>query len=704
MTTQQIQIFLNSKVPVCGVGTCLRNYSQDTFTYPADAECSTYAGAPDESAAAIIAKVAVACNINPQVILVLLQKEQGLVTSTSPTAAAYQAATGYGCPDTAACDSNYYGFFNQVYHAAWQFEHYALSSSFNYYPIGRASNILYNPRPSCGSESVTIQDQATADLYYYTPYVPNAAALANLNGPGNSCSSYGNRNFWVYYSTWFGSPTQSTPLNGSFDTAQGISGGIEITGWSVDPYSTTSSYIWVNVNGTGGPFLANGYMNWIESLYPNSGPNHAFDETISEPSGTYQICVYGTNSVKLGCKAVTVPNGPNTAGTIDSATGSLGGVTVTGWSLDKRTSVPSYVWVSIDGNGGPVLANLSSTEAAAAYPSLGGLHGFSTTLAASPGLHSVCVSGTDSVTFGCKSVNVPDPAAGVIDSAVGVLGGIETSGWALDQRTSDSTYVWVAIDGSGGPVLANLSSSEALTAYPALGSLHGYANFTAANTGLHTVCVYGTDSVSLGCKSVTVPSPGAGTVDSVTGVLGGIRVTGWSLDQNTSESTYAWINIDGRGGPLFANLSSSEATAAYPNLGPMHGFSAFLPASAGTHELCAYGTDSYSLGCKTVTVPTSVAGSFDTATGVLGGVQISGWSLDQTTSASTYVWVNVDGVGGPIYANQPLNWIDAMFPGEGPNHGYAATVTASPGTHVVCVYGTNSLSLGCKTVTVPYPH
>ena len=25
---------------------------------------------------------------------------------------------GYGCPDTAACDAQYYGFFNQVYSAA----------------------------------------------------------------------------------------------------------------------------------------------------------------------------------------------------------------------------------------------------------------------------------------------------------------------------------------------------------------------------------------------------------------------------------------------------------------------------------------------------------------------------------------------------------------------------------------------------------
>ena len=47
---------------------------------------------------------------------------------------------------------------------------------------------------NCGTSSVYIQNQATAGLYNYTPYQPNAAALANLYGTGDSCSAYGNRN------------------------------------------------------------------------------------------------------------------------------------------------------------------------------------------------------------------------------------------------------------------------------------------------------------------------------------------------------------------------------------------------------------------------------------------------------------------------------------------------------------------------------
>jgi hypothetical protein len=80
---------------------------------------------------------------------------------------------------------------------------------------GRSNFILYNPNTACGGSQIYIQNQATAGLYDYTPYQPDASALNNLGGTGDSCGSYGNRNFWVYFNNWFGS-TQSTgtPLLG----------------------------------------------------------------------------------------------------------------------------------------------------------------------------------------------------------------------------------------------------------------------------------------------------------------------------------------------------------------------------------------------------------------------------------------------------------------------------------------------------------
>ena len=123
MSAAAIQSFLVQKGSSCAAptgNTCLKDFYQTTWTRTADTRCTgTYTGASNETAAQIIAKVAVSCGINPQVLLVMLQKEQGLVTaSAGGSTVRYRSAMGYGCPDTAVCDAQYYGFFNQVYSAS----------------------------------------------------------------------------------------------------------------------------------------------------------------------------------------------------------------------------------------------------------------------------------------------------------------------------------------------------------------------------------------------------------------------------------------------------------------------------------------------------------------------------------------------------------------------------------------------------------
>ncbi|MFP3589493.1 hypothetical protein SCB29_38725, partial [Paraburkholderia sp. SIMBA_055] len=85
------------------------------------------------------------------------------------------------------------------YMAAKQLRRYSIDPTFNWYPVGKESRVKYHPNSACGTTGVTIQNKATAALYYYTPYVPNKAALAAGYGTGDSCSSYGNRNFVNYY-------------------------------------------------------------------------------------------------------------------------------------------------------------------------------------------------------------------------------------------------------------------------------------------------------------------------------------------------------------------------------------------------------------------------------------------------------------------------------------------------------------------------
>jgi hypothetical protein len=252
MSTAQIQEFMNAKRPDCdtngqktiydpvhgdtvtrkvyserrGVSTpfiCLKSYKQDTTNKSPEGGLCNGHTAGNKSSAQIIYEVAQSCGVSPKVLLVLLQKEQSLVTDDWPWPIQYRSATGYGCPDTAPCDEQYYGFFNQVYMAARVYKYYAkYPTSFNHI-AGRKNYVLYNPNTNCGGSEVYIENQATAGLYNYTPYQPNAAALNNLYGTGDSCSAYGNRNFWRMYRDWFGSTTGScsTTVGYQYSTAGG---------------------------------------------------------------------------------------------------------------------------------------------------------------------------------------------------------------------------------------------------------------------------------------------------------------------------------------------------------------------------------------------------------------------------------------------------------------------------------------------------
>ena len=157
-----------------------------------------------QTSAEIIYEVAHEYKINPQVLIVLLQKEQGLITDSFPNSWQYRSATGYGCPDTAACDSKYYGFKNQVSNAARLFRT-VLDGGWTNYPLGE-NYIYYNPNRDCGGSVVNIENLATSSLYRYTPYQPNADALAAGYGTAY-CGAYGNRNFYLYFMDYFGDPT-----------------------------------------------------------------------------------------------------------------------------------------------------------------------------------------------------------------------------------------------------------------------------------------------------------------------------------------------------------------------------------------------------------------------------------------------------------------------------------------------------------------
>ncbi len=224
MSAADIRYFLNVKGADCTAPACLRSIRVSTPSEPADQYCAAYQGGTNEDVAAILQRLSVACSINPQIMLVTLQKESALLTRTDVTMASYNAAYGWHCPDTgpggsANCDPQYAGFFNQAYGMAKQWAIYRINPQNYNYHAGQTTTILWNVAQSgCGGSSVFIRNTATASLYDYTPYQPNAASLAAYPGVGDSCSSYGNRNFFFLFQKYFGTTgggvNQNVVLNG----------------------------------------------------------------------------------------------------------------------------------------------------------------------------------------------------------------------------------------------------------------------------------------------------------------------------------------------------------------------------------------------------------------------------------------------------------------------------------------------------------
>jgi hypothetical protein len=148
-------------------------------------------------------------------MLVTLQKESSLLDRPGPTEANYDAAFGWHCPDVdgaAACDPAYKGFVVQTVGMAKQWSRYRVSPENYPYRSGRTYLIAWDVDPECGSAPVTMRNTATASLYNYTPYQPNAASLAAYPGEGDRCSSYGIRNFWFLFQGYFGPGAGGTKM------------------------------------------------------------------------------------------------------------------------------------------------------------------------------------------------------------------------------------------------------------------------------------------------------------------------------------------------------------------------------------------------------------------------------------------------------------------------------------------------------------
>lgn len=142
-----------------------------------------------KSAANIIYESSQRYGINPKVLLVLVQKEQSLITDDSPTTKQLDWATGYGVCDSCSMSdprlTRWQGFGKQVNSAAAQFidgymaDIQAKGAAYGKYGPGIPLDL--------GAQTVTPANAATAALYAYTPHI------------------HGNQLFGSLWNQWFAS-------------------------------------------------------------------------------------------------------------------------------------------------------------------------------------------------------------------------------------------------------------------------------------------------------------------------------------------------------------------------------------------------------------------------------------------------------------------------------------------------------------------
>jgi hypothetical protein len=209
-----------------------------------------------------------------------------------------------------------------------------------------------------------------------------------------------------------------------------------------------------------------------------------------------------------------------------------------------------------------------------------------------------------------------------------------------------------------------------------------------------------------------------GALDATRSALGNLLVTGWAVDADTTGPIDVRATLDGAAvGTTSAALWRADVAAAFPELGPTHGFAFVVPTVDGPHQLCltavnapgSPGTDA-ALGCATVQLTHGPSGALETLRPSLGVVHVTGWALDPDAVDPVTTALTVDGAASPVVPTAATRTdLGAAWPGMGDGHGVTADLELSEGTHTVCLSAANlpgtpgaDARLGCRTVVVPH--
>lgn len=187
-----------------------------------------------------------------------------------------------------------------------------------------------------------------------------------------------------------------------------------------------------------------------------------------------------------------------------------------------------------------------------------------------------------------------------------------------------------------------------------------------------------------------------------------VRVAGWALDPDTSESIPVHVYADDRGTAISAGNPRPDVGAAFPGYGDFHGFDAMVPAAAGSRNVCAYGINTrggsnQGIGCKRVTVTGQPVGAIDWVMARPGEISIGGW-VTVPYMSDARATISVDGsVVAELDRTVVRPDVQAAFPIADLGSGFVGTVSVGGGAHRVCLTAGGAAldRVACRTVTVP---
>ena len=201
---------------------------------------------------------------------------------------------------------------------------------------------------------------------------------------------------------------------GMIDVVASQVGGVNISGWAMDPDVASPITMHLYVNGVGFAVNADANRPDVAGVFPAFGPAHGFSSQLPAPGGKVTVCAYainvglGSHSL-LGCRSTNVPTG-SPFGVVDTVSRSGGSVTGSGWVIDTDTSASIPVHVYVNGVGYAISADGNRPDLAAAFPGYGALHGYSFSVPVPSGSATVCIYGIESagtggnVLLGCRTV------------------------------------------------------------------------------------------------------------------------------------------------------------------------------------------------------------------------------------------------------------------------------------------------------------